>query len=338
MTVIREADLVDTLKRRSTSANGLLVFGSEEARVSAVVEHSWKVLAKSEDLTRLQISAIRADPALLDDALRSQSFLGGRQVVLVEDVTDQHLKLIETHVSAVTGGNFLILSSGSLSKSSQLRSVCEASDRFFVTAIYEDRPADILDVVTRFLRGNELSFGEEAGERFMALCGTDRLLALNEAEKLLLYCHGQSVVSAEDVVACCGDQASYGLDGMIDAVFAGDSLAADRMLHSLDEGEWRSVLPLLSAHVARLAGLRLEADRLGGVDAALRAARPPVFFGRKSAFSQQLKALDVEALIRVQVAVEQTVEQSRRTADLAPEMISRLLMSLAAEARRGMRS
>ncbi|NMD07073.1 MAG: hypothetical protein GYA66_03750 [Phyllobacteriaceae bacterium] len=125
---------------------------------------------------------------------------------------------------------------------------------------------------------------------------------------------------------------------MIDAVFAGDSLAADRMLHSLDEGEWRSVLPLLSAHVARLAGLRLEADRLGGVDAALRAARPPVFFGRKSAFSQQLKALDVEALIRVQVAVEQTVEQSRRTADLAPEMISRLLMSLAAEARRGMRS
>lgn len=338
MAVIREADLGDTLKRRSNSATGLLVYGGEAARVSAVVDQSLKFLAKPEDVTRLQVASLRSDPALLDDALRSQSFLGGRQVVLVEDVTDQQAKLIEPVLADVCGGNFLVLAAGSLSKSSALRSLCEGSERFFVTPIYEDRPSDILELVLKFLRQNGLSFDEEAGERFMALCGTDRLLALNEAEKLVLYCRGQGVVGAADVVACCGDQASYGLDGVIDAALAGDSLAADRMLHALEESEWRSLLPILSAHVARLTSMRLDADRMGGIEAALRAARPPVFFGRKSAFAQQLKAFDADALLKAQVAVEHTVEQSRRLSDLASEMISRLLMSLAAEARRGLRS
>lgn len=337
MTVVREADLGDALRRRGNAAHTLMVYGSEEARVSAVVDQALKLLAKPEDVTRLQVSSLRSDPALLDDALRSQSFLGGRQVVLVDDVTDQHLKLFEPYLQADAGNNFLVLSAGSLSKSSVLRSLCEASERVFVTPIYEDRPADILELVESFLRRNSLAFAEEADERFMALCGTDRLLALNEAEKLVLYCHGQSQVTAADVVACCGDQASFGLDGVIDAALAGDSMAADRMLHALDDSEWRSLLPILAAHVARLASLRVDADRLGGIEAALRSARPPVFFARKSAMTQQLKAFDSDALIRAQVAVEHTVEQSRKLADLAPEMISRLLMSVAAEARRGLR-
>ncbi len=313
------------------------MYGTEEARVSATVEAALKILTNPEDVTRLHVSTVRSEPALLDDALRSQSFLGGRQVVVLFDATDQHAKLIEPFVQTKSESNFFIVSAGSLSKSSPLRNLCEGAERFLVTPIYEDRPADILEIVMRRLRGSGMAFSEDAAERFMALCGTDRLLALNEVEKLSLYCSGQSLISADDVIASCGDQAAYGLDGLIDAALGGDSLAADRMLHVLDESEWRSVLPILSAHVAKLATLRTDVDRLGGIESALRAARPPIFFGRKSAFSQQLKALDVDALVRAQVAIEHTVEQSRRHANLAPELISRLLLSLAAEARRGAR-
>lgn len=337
MAVVREVDLTDTLKRRWAAANGLLIYGGEEARVSAVVAQSLRSIASPEDVRQLQASSLRNEPALLDDALRSQSFFGGRQIVLIEDVADQHARLLEGFVNAGTGGNFLLLTAGSLARSSQLRNVCEASEHFLVTAIYEDRPADVLELVAKFLRANQMSFGEDAAERFMMLCGTDRVLALGEAEKLVLYCRGQDLVSAEDVVACCGDQASFGFDVLIDAVLSGDSLAADRMFFSLDESDRRSVLPMLSAHVARLAALRGEADRLGSIEAAMRAARPPLFFGRKTAFAQQLKALDVETLVRTQVAMEHAVEQSRRWPALAPETVSRLLMSLAAEARRCLR-
>jgi DNA polymerase III subunit delta len=338
LVAVREADLLDVLKRKSNPLNGVLIFGSDDGLVGSVVASVLKQLAAPEDVTRLAPSDVREDPARLDEVVRSQSFLGGRQLVLLEGCADHHVKLVEPFVRSSTPGNFLVLVSGSLGKSSVLRSLAESAEHFGCVPVYEDRPSDILSRVVRVLGANGLSFGEGAAERFMALCGTDRSLALNEAEKLALYCQGQSMISDVDVSACCGDQASYDLDMLIDACLGGDSLAVDRMFHALEDGEWRSLLPLLSGHLARLTQLRADADRLGGLEAALRAARPPVFFGRKAAFSQQLKAFDLETLLRTQLTVEHAVEQSRRLPDLAPELAGRLLLSLAVEARRGLRS
>ena len=338
MAVVREADLFTSLKRMLPGVVGLLVYGGDDARVSSLSEQSLKSIANSEDVTRLSVSALRSDPALLDDALRSQSFLGGKQVVVVDGVTDSFANLLETFLLVQSELNFLVLTAGSLSKSSALRRLCEAATNFLVVAVYEDRPSDVLDAVAGQLRRDGLIFGVDAAERFMALCGSNRQLALKETEKLVLYCAGQVEVSAHDVVASCGDQSSYGLDSLIDAALSGDSLAVDRMLHTLDDNDWRSVLPIVSNHVSRLTGLRVDVERLGGTEAAFRTAKPPVFFGRKAALSQQLRAFDVEALVRVQVAIEAAVEQTRHFSDLAPELVSRLLLSLAAEARRGLRS
>lgn len=338
MAVVREADLLVTLKRAGEQVAGVLVYGSDEARVSAAAEQVIKAIAAPEDVTRLSVGSLRSDPAQLDDALRAQSFLGGRQLVFVADVADAQVKLLETAITGMSRQNFLVLTAGSLGKNSSLRAACEASGVFFVTPIYEDRPADVLEFVVRRLKQDGLTFTEEAEERFMALCGTDRLLALNEAGKLSLYCLGQGLIAPDDVDACCGDQASYGIDGVIDAALSGDSSAADRMMYALEESDWRAVLPLLSSHVARLSALRTDADRLGGIEAALRSAKPPVFFGRKAAFAQQLKALDGDSLLRAQSAVEKCVEDSRRIPGLSNELVSRLVLSLAAEARRGLRA
>lgn len=338
MAVVREADVLNAVKRGGAGLRGVLVYGGDEARVAAVAEQVVKFVAAPEDVTRLQAAALRSDPVLLDDALRAQSFLGGRQLVLVSDLADTQAKLIEPVLQTSVASNFLVLSCGNLGKSSALRTLCEAAESFLAVPIYEDKPADILDFVYRRLRTEGLSFSEEAADRFMALCGTDRLLALNEAEKLSLFSLGKTEISADDVLACCGDQASYGLDGVIDAALSGDSLAADRMMYALEESEWRSLLPILSAHVARLSALRNDADRLGGIEAAMRSARPPVFFGRKQAMSQQLRAFDSDALLKIQVAVEKVVEETRRFPALANGMVSRLFFLLGAQARRGLRN
>lgn len=68
----------------------------------------------------------------------------------------------------------------------------------------------------------------------MALCGTDRLLAARRGRKAGAVLPWAKHHFSGKFIACCGDQASYGLDGVIDAALAGDSLAADRMLHALE--------------------------------------------------------------------------------------------------------
>ena len=95
MTAIREAELPSALKRGGASLRGVLVYGGDDVRVAGVVEQVVKTIAAAEDVTRLSAASLRSDPVLLDDALRSQSFLGGRQLVLVSEITDVHAKLIE---------------------------------------------------------------------------------------------------------------------------------------------------------------------------------------------------------------------------------------------------
>ncbi len=277
MTAIREAELPAALKRGGAALRGVLVYGGDEVRVAGVVEQVVKAIAAPEDVTRLTAAALRGDAALLDEALRSQSFLGGRQLVLVSEVTDVQAKLIEPALQIPGAPNFLVLAAGS--SASPRRSAVSARKQATFSACRSTRTARPTFSISWLMRlaAAGLRLSEEASERFMALCGTDRALALNEAEKLSLYALGQTEISEEDVIACCGDQASFGLDGAIDAMLGGDSLAADRMLHAFDDSDWKAVLPNPLSHVARLSNLRMEVDRQGGIEAALRTAKPPSF-------------------------------------------------------------
>jgi DNA polymerase III subunit delta len=337
MAILRESEIANFLKRQASSSAGLLVYGDDEALVQGIVRDVLRGVAAQEDIVRLSASVVKDDPAQLDDVLRSISFFGGRQAIVVDGCDDRHVKVLEPYISNPIQGHFLVLISGSLSKSSALRKATEEAPTFFVTPVYADSPSTILERVERKLHEAHLRFGEGAAESFMTLCGTDRMTALAEVEKLSLYCLGQTEISEVDVIACCGDQSSFAIDEVIDACLGGDAGRVDRMYTALDDGEWRSVLPLMSAHLARLLTLRLDVERLGGIESALRAAKPPIFFARKSAFSKQLQWMDSSDCLRLIESFDATVLQSRKLADLAPQIVGRTLLSLAVEAQRQLR-
>jgi DNA polymerase III subunit delta len=335
--ILRESEIASFLKRQAASASGLLVYGEVEALVLGISRNVLNGVARAEDVVRLSIAQLRDDGTALDSALRSVSFFGGRQAVVVDGCDDRSVKFFEPFLANPVGGHFLLLIAGSLSKSSSLRKLAEESSHFFCTPIYADSSSTILERVVAKLAAQNMLLNVTAADVFMELCGSDRMMALAEAEKLALYCHGQSEISESDVLACCGDQSRFAVDEIIDACLAGDAAAVDRMYAALDDGEWRSLLPLMSAHLARLLGLSLDVERLGGVEAALRSAKPPIFFARKSAFARQLQWMGSGDCLRVIESFDTTTLQSRKCADLAPQIVGRTLLSLAMEAQRQLR-
>ena len=120
MASLRESELPSFLKSRFGSAAGLLVYGSDEAGVAAVAGRVIQALAGSGEVRRFSAAALRADPALFDDAVRAMSLLGGRELVVVDDCDDS-LAPAAASLSGLTGGNLALLIAGSLSKSSKLR-------------------------------------------------------------------------------------------------------------------------------------------------------------------------------------------------------------------------
>jgi DNA polymerase III subunit delta len=319
MAVFRESDLADFLKRKRGQFNGLLFYGNDDSAIGAAVTQVIVAMPDGEEPLRIEASALRSDPALLDDAFRSLSLLGDRRVIVVAGVDDNHLSLLQPILTETALGNFLVLVAGGLKKDSKLRLAAEGSLLFGGIGYYEETGPAILLRIQTVMKQRGFSFEESALDRFVDLCGSDRSVLLNEAEKLALYCHPQTVVSVADVEAACGDQAEFEADQLISAVLDGELERADRMFGSMvQSGDAKSVLIMFQMYLARLES----------VSAGL-SAKPPFFGAYQAAAGRQLRVLSGDDLGRMQVSVQAAILQSRQMADLGDAITGRCLLSLA---------
>jgi DNA polymerase III subunit delta len=334
MAALRESELTGFLRSKASKANGVLLFGNDDAAISAASQHIAATMAGNEEPQRINAAHLRGDPALLDEAFRSMSLLGDRRLVIVTGVEEAHLSLLQPLFDETRLGNFLVLTSDSLKKGSKLRGAAEASPMFAAIAFYEEAGGARIERAHALLKVHGLSFSEGAAERVIELCGSDRMVLMGEVEKLALYCHPAKTVTIEDVDAICGDQAEFGSDEMSQSVLDGDLEKTDRIFQSmLQTAEGKSALIMLQLYLSRLEGVSSALGR--GVDfaSACRSARPPIFDRQQPATRRHLNAWSGGELGRAQAAVQQAMLQARQMADLGDAITGRCLLSLARMAR-----
>jgi DNA polymerase III delta subunit len=331
MAVLRENDLTDFLKKKSAQSNGLLFYGNDEAAIATAVRQVVSVMGDGEEPLRMEMSALRSDPAALDDAFRSLSLLGDRRLIVLSGVEENHLAAIQSVLEDRVLANFVVMIAPSLKKGSKLRGVAEANPLFSTVGFYEETGIGALVLrVQMIVKQHGMSFGEGAAERFVALCGSDRSVLVNEAEKLSLYCYPEKLIELNDVEAICGDQAEFESDALLQAVFDGDVEAADRIFASMTlSGDAKSVLIMAQMYLARLETVSAAMARGADLSTACRAARPPIFDRQQAAAGRQLRVLSGDDLGRAQVAVQAAILQSRQMADLGDAITARCLLSLA---------
>jgi DNA polymerase-3 subunit delta len=126
------------------------------------------------------------------------------------------------------------------------------------------------------------------------------MLTRSELEKLALYLHDQPDrrVRLADAAAVIGDSSALQLDDVIHAAVLGDAAAMERGFERLlAEGEApQRVLRMASLLLMRL--LRLHADASGGkgLEAAVKAARPPIFWKLQDSYLKAMRRWTPSAL------------------------------------------
>lgn len=326
MALLREEDFEAFLKRRINASNGILIHGADEAAVALLGSQVAKALGG--ETQRVDIAASKEQPGLFMDQFLSLSLLGDRQVLLVEPADDNGLKFLEPVIQHATPANFVIALAGNLGKTSKLRVAAEASALFQSLVIYEEDEGRMRPRIAKLLEAQGLRWGEGAEDEFYASAGSDRAIVTREAEKLALYCFGQTQIAVEDVQAICGNTAEYDTDEVIDGILSGDLESVDRITQSLG-GELRSFFALFQLHLNKLQALRIEMERGMNADTAIRNAKPPIFFKRKGAYINQLRILSLDDLIQIQNTILDASLQARKFGDLSEAINSRTLLSLA---------
>ena len=318
----------------------ILIYGGDESAVRELASGLVKAAAGSLDdpfaVTRLEDAQFLKNKGVLADEAAAMPLLGGRRVVWVTGAGQGFLAAAQSLLESQAKLNLIVAEAGALAKSSALRTLFEKSAKAAVVPIYEDDPERVRRVIVEHLRGANLAAADDAIERLMELTGPARAQLRQELAKLALYCATRREVTVEDVEAVCGEAAEPSTDDVCDAAFGGKLEDADQHMRRLASAGLAGgqLVSSLLAHAARLREMRAAMAAGKPASLVMSAVRPPIFFKRKSAITQQLDLWDLPALDRTAITLMAAVVQTREQRGLENDIAQRSILSIARSAGR----
>ena len=335
MAILKLAALDAALKKPDPAIAGHLVYGPNSGKVREVARRIVAAIAGSLDdpfrVVEIDDQSLSDDPARLADELRSMAMGGGGRAIWIADAGQGLAARVGSLDFEHAGDNRIVAEAGNLPKSSRLRTLFETSRRLHAIACYEDTVDDLNELIDAAAAAEGLTIADDARGRLLGLLGNDRGLSRSEVDKVVLYCRGRGTITLADVDAVASDKASVGLDSFADAVFCGETAAADLLLSRFFEsGEpGARALSALGFHAAVLQRLALEVEVGTPQMSAIRAARPPLFFSRHGKVSDQLRLWNPETLAAAAETTAKAVQQTREFPVLENQIAGRAALTLA---------
>ncbi|MDR0423635.1 MAG: DNA polymerase III subunit delta [Rickettsiales bacterium] len=162
----------------------------------------------------MRLDTIRNDPSILSDEYKTPSFFGSKKVILVEIPEEKDLKvktidvkefLIDLFTKENMNNNntfvFFVVYENLTAKSS-LKSFFDFSAVSASLTFYKDTPRDIENLIRSKVLENGYKIDSGVMEELLGNFGGDRMIFLNELEKLFLYKFKDKTITVSDVRNC----------------------------------------------------------------------------------------------------------------------------------------
>jgi DNA polymerase-3 subunit delta len=235
-------------------------------------------------------AALAADPARLHDEAAQISLMGGRRLVRVREPADAQSGVFARFLAAPLGDALIVVEAGDLPARSTLRRAFEEAAAGVAIACYPDGVRELGTVIRDSLGAHNIVASRDALQFLTGHLGGDRLLTRSELEKLALYAGDGGRVELDDARMSIADSAALSLDDAVLSAAEGDAAALDRALTRVFQ-EGASEVAVVRAMLRHLQRLHLLCVRVRAgepVEAALRNARPPIFFKQQDSYRRQL--------------------------------------------------
>ena len=311
----------------------VLLFGDDGGLIRERANGLVRLVAGSLD-DPFRVADLDRDAATrLEAEAASLSLTGGRRVVRVRDATDGALNPVKA-VLAGRGEALVVLEGPGLPSRSKLRTAIEAAPDGAAIGCYPEEGKTLEATVRAALAEAGVTVEPQALGWLTAQLGADRALTRQELEKLALHAGKGGVVDVATAMSCIGDVAGLSLDDALFAATEGDVGGLDRALElALAGGQAASsALRAGLGHLQRLHRARLAVAEGARPEAAMRAARPPVFWQRQAMFTRTLKLWPVAALESALEGLNEAERSCRRTGAPAETICRNALMVVARRA------
>lgn len=314
----------------------VLVHGPDTGLVAERARNAATALAKrgGEDgeIIRIEETDLEGDPDRLVVELQTMPMFGGSKVVRTTAGRKINAALFKNMFADGAPAAGLVCEAGNLKASDALRKLFESTPWAAALPCYADGDGDLAGLVRDMIAAAGLQIDRDAVQVLVGRLGADRALSRGEVEKLILYCHGRTAVSIDDIEAIVGDATETGLEHIAIAAASGepDTVVAE-FDRALMAGENPQAMILVTLrYFQRLHRLSASVDAGKSLDEALRSLRPPLHFKLRDAVTAQCRLWPTAHLGEALQRINDTARQARLNSAMDAVLAERLLFNLAA--------
>ncbi len=335
----READRY--FDRPDVDKTGLLIYGSDAMRVALKRQQVIAALLgpgadEEMRLTRIPGADLRADPALLLDAIKAVGFFPGLRAVFVEEVTETSGQAIIAALEEWEPGDAqIIVTAGQLKVSSKIRKAFESHPAAYAVGLFDDPPSR--DEIERSL--SQAGLENIPRDSMSALTELANELSPGDfsqtLEKLSLYKRGDpSDLTIDDIDACAPISNEAALDDVLNVVAEGRAGEIAPMIRRL-QAQGTNAVSLCIGATRHFRTLYACASDPGGAAQGIGKLRPPVFGKRRDRILRQAQGWGARKLETALTVLTDTDLKLRSAAQTAPAMalVERAMIRIAMLAR-----
>lgn len=334
MVAVKAAQAEQFIKSISADISAVLVFGQDAGLVSERATRTAAALATRSnppgEVLRIDDADLEADPDRLIVELTTISMFGGRKIVRATAGRRVNAALLGDLIGSGRLEGAIVVEAGNLKPTDTLRAMFEKSALAAAIPCYQDTERDLAELVDTTLRASRMDIAPDAKRLLLTRLGADRSLSRSELEKLVLYCHGRTTISVDDVEAATGDASDLAIDMIVNAAAGGDVGAAlsafDRAIASGDNPQ--AIIIAAQRHFQRLHRVRSAYESTGNLDDALRSLRPPLHFRQQTAFANQVRTWPLPRITRTLAMIGRIQASTRSDGHDDTVLTNRLVLDI----------
>ena len=285
--------------------------------------------ADGMNLLVLEGGELDGDPGRLIVEARTTSLFGDRRVVRVRNAS----KALVMPLSSLLddpGGALVVLEAGNLTPKDALRALVEGARAGRALPCYPDTDESLGRVIADTFSKAGIRADADTMATLRDQLGNDREVTRRELEKLVLYAADSKVLTREDVLALCADNAALVLDQIVDAAGSGHAADLDAALGRAlaNAVNPQQILSSALIHFTALRRWRVDVDGGRGPGQVLDGARPKPHFSRKSSLERQLRTWTDEALSVALERLQAAISDSRKHYGMQEPIARRVLLAI----------
>jgi DNA polymerase-3 subunit delta len=333
MTALKAHEVERFLLRPDISEGVFLVYGPDAGLVresaQRLTRHFAGADAGSMNLLTLEGAELDSEPGRLAMEAKTSSLFGEKRVVRVRDAR-KSLVMTLADLLDDPGGAAIVLEAGNLAPKDALRALVESKKLGRSLPCYPDSDETLLKLINDTFSKAGIRAEPDVASTLRDTLGNDREVTRRELEKLVLFSAECKVLTRNDVLTLCADNAALVLDEILDSIGTGHAVRLEEALNrALDAAiNAQQLLGSAQLHFATLRRWRAEVDLGKSPRDVLANARPKPHFSRASSLEQQLRLWSDEALGAAADRLHTATADTRKRYELQETLVRRTLLAV----------